>query len=106
VIHLKTDNTELHKFTLSVIRKYDLELLLSTDDLYGNDSPLNEEISALENSLSHTGEPAQFFENILSINTHYEKLFLQKGMKITYLAFRLNREKLSSYGEETAERRE
>jgi tRNA (guanine-N7-)-methyltransferase len=76
IIHLKTDNTELYTFTGSVIRNHNLELLHSVSNLYSE---------YLEVSESH-------FKNILSIKTHYEKQFLLKGMKITYLSFRLNKE--------------
>ena len=34
----------------------------------------------------------------LSIKTHYETIFLKEGMKITYLAFRLNKEKIITDG--------
>lgn len=100
VIHLKTDNTELHKFTLSVIKKYNFDLLFSTDDLYG------ELISKTNEKGSHDKQEKNEFEifrpkeDILSIKTHYEKQFLQKGMKITFLSFRFNREKLTDYGRE------
>jgi hypothetical protein len=32
-------------------------------------------------------------DDILSIKTHYEKLFLAAGMKINYLSFQLEKEK-------------
>ncbi len=106
IIHLKTDNTELHKYTLGVIEKYKFELLLSTDNLYEEYASMSNRISMLELSHNNSGENIDFYGDILSIKTHYEKQFLGKGMKITYLAFRLNREKLAEYGKETAERRE
>jgi len=80
IIHLKTDNVELYRFSLSVIKKYNLELLFSTDNLY------------------NTSEET-FSDNIMSIKTQYEKQFLLRGMKITYISFRLDKEKIS-YNEE------
>ena len=50
----------------------DLELVNSTNDLYA------ENIS----------------DDILSIKTHYEKIFLKDGLKINYLSFRLDKEKI------------
>jgi len=92
IVHLKTDNTELHNFTVAVVRKYNLELLTSTNDLYAF-RPGEEKINpGITGSLGISGEPVSFFENILSIKTHYEKQFLHKGMKITYLSFRLKKE--------------
>jgi tRNA (guanine-N7-)-methyltransferase len=70
LIHLKTDNTELYEFTKKVVDYNDLETIISTDDLY------------TENS-----------NPILSIKTHYEKIFLAAGMKINYLSFRLGKDK-------------
>jgi len=66
-IHLKTDSQFLHGFTLGIIagEKYILED--STHDLYG--SPVVRE---------H-----------MEIKTHYEQIYLDKGMSITYLRFRL-----------------
>ena len=68
VVHLKTDSLELHEFTLEVIQENKLELLDSTNDLYGSPEPREE---------------AKAFK------THYENLFTAKGKKITYLKFRL-----------------
>ncbi|MFI5163864.1 MAG: tRNA (guanosine(46)-N7)-methyltransferase TrmB [Bacteroidia bacterium] len=67
IIHLKTDNIELHEFTLEVIRENKLTLLDSTADLYGNIDDGREEVK--------------------SIQTYYEKKFLAQGKKITYLKF-------------------
>jgi tRNA (guanine-N7-)-methyltransferase len=68
IIHLKTDNLPLHLYTLQVIEKNKLELLFASDDLYHSNAA----------------------DDILSIQTFYEKQFLAKGQKITYLKFRLN----------------
>lgn len=70
MIHLKTDNTELYEFTRKVLINNDIETLMSTGDLYSMQS-----------------------DSILSIKTHYEKIFLAAGMKINYLRFRLEKNK-------------
>jgi tRNA (guanine-N(7)-)-methyltransferase len=70
LIHLKTDNKEFYEFTIKVLSYNNLETILSTNDLY-----------------------SEKIENILSIRTHYEKIFLDAGLKINYLTFRLNKEK-------------
>jgi tRNA (guanine-N7-)-methyltransferase len=99
IVHLKTDNAELYNFTCSVVRDHNLELIISTDDLYSI-KPETANISpAIAGSLSHPGETSSFFENILSIKTHYERLFLLQGMKITYLSFRLKKENFRNNGE-------
>jgi tRNA (guanine-N7-)-methyltransferase len=71
LIHLKTDNTELYNFTIKVLSHNNLETIISTNDLY-SEKP----------------------DDILSITTHYEKLFLNAGLKINYVSFRLEKEKI------------
>jgi tRNA (guanine-N7-)-methyltransferase len=99
IVHLKTDNTELYKFTCSVVSNYKLEVLISTDDLYSLQPETQKMSPEISGSLNHPGEPLSFFENILSIKTHYEKQFLLKGMKITYQSFRLKKANFLNYGE-------
>jgi tRNA (guanine-N7-)-methyltransferase len=70
LIHLKTDNIELFDFSRKTVDYNNIETVFSTSDLYSEQN-----------------------DNILSIKTHYEKIFLSAGMKITYLSFRLEREK-------------
>jgi tRNA (guanine-N7-)-methyltransferase len=74
LIHLKTDNKELYDFTHRVLYLNNLETILSTNDLYSEKT-----------------------NNILSIRTHYEKIFLNAGLKINYLSFRLDKEKIIEY---------
>lgn len=67
IIHLKTDNTDFFNFTLSVIRDQELELLFHTFDLYNSD----------------------LHDDVMLTQTHYEKIFLHKGIPIKYLRFRI-----------------
>jgi tRNA (guanine-N7-)-methyltransferase len=71
LIHLKTDNKELYDFTCKVLSYNNVETIISTNDLY-----------------------TEKIDNILSIRTHYEKIFLEAGLKINYISFRLNKEKI------------
>ena len=66
-IHLKTDSQFLHGFTLGVIASAGHILEDSTNDLY-NDHTKREH---------------------MEIKTHYEQIYLDKGLSITYLRFRL-----------------
>lgn len=70
IIHLKTDNEMLYNYTLDVIREGNHQLLFATSDLYEN----------LENP-----EVA----DVVSVSTHYEKIWLEKGLSIKYLRFNL-----------------
>ena len=72
VIHLKTDNTELYNFSKKVVLHNNLELLYSTNDLYDEN----------------------FSDDILSIKTHYEKIYVKDGLKINYLSFSLDKDKI------------
>lgn len=72
IMHLKTDNQELHRYTRKVAESNGLEILFSTEDLYFENMP----------------------DDILSIRTHYEHIFLATGLKITYLSFRLDKNKI------------
>jgi tRNA (guanine-N7-)-methyltransferase len=66
-IHLKTDSHFLHGFTLGIITSENHILEDSTHDLYA--SPVERE---------H-----------MEIKTHYEQIYLDRGLPITYLRFRL-----------------
>lgn len=68
VVHLKTDSEELYRYTGEIINQNNLELIQSVPDIH-----------ALEEK-----------DEILSIITYYENIFLKKGKKITYTAFRIN----------------
>ena len=68
LIHLKTDSQFLHGFTLGVIAGEDHILEDATHDLYN----------------------AVLQREHMEIKTHYEQIYLNKGLPITYLRFRLN----------------
>lgn len=72
IIHLKTDNQVLYKYTLALAKLNDLEVLVATDDLYGSG----------------------ITDEILDIRTFYEKQYLARGLAIHYLKFRLPNEKI------------
>ena len=71
IIHLKTDSKELYEFTNKVLSYNNQGIIISTNDLY-----------------------AEKADTILSIRTHYEKIFLEAGLKINYLSFRLENDKI------------
>ena len=84
LVHLKTDSTELFNYTKTVVSRNNLEIVFETSDLYPENIS-GEPIPPLNNSRS---------ADILSIKTHYEKNFLNEGLKINYLSFRLDKEKI------------
>ena len=69
-VHLKTDSVLLHEYTKEVCASEGLKVLCCTDDLYGSDTAVP------------TG--------VREVQTFYEKMFLAKGCKITYMSFILD----------------
>jgi len=69
ILHLKTDDLDFYNYTLEIIEQYHHPVLFSTDDLY------------------HSG----FSEDVISIRTFYENMWLEIGKKICYIKFKLNR---------------
>ena len=67
-IHLKTDSEYLHGYTLGLLQGSGHEILYANHNVYRNE-----------------GSP----EDVLNIQTHYEKQFLEMGKPITYIRFRL-----------------
>jgi tRNA (guanine-N7-)-methyltransferase len=65
IIHLKTDNTYLFNYTKKIVEVNNLPVIFASNDL-------------------HIDKPD---DEILSIKTHYENLFLEEGLKINYLSF-------------------
>ena len=68
MVNLKTDNKPLYDYTHEVLTTEKCEVLISSDDLY----------SKYEE------------DEILSIKTTYEKIWLKEGAKICYIKFRIN----------------
>ncbi len=71
IIHLKTDSRVLYDYTLKLVQHNNLEILFQTDNLYS---------SGME-------------DKILGIKTFYERQYLEQGINIHYLKFRLPAEK-------------
>ena len=87
IIHLKTDSNFLFTYTSYMVDINHLPLLYRTEDLYGahpqslpkggeSDSSLQEEASL----------------DFLSIQTYYEKMWIDRGLNIRYQKFRLPHE--------------
>ena len=69
IIHLKTDSNFQYQYTLAMVQANNFEILTQTEDLY-NSELLNEK---------------------LQIKTFYEKQWLQRGLTIKYLAFKIHK---------------
>ena len=78
VVHLKTDSNFLFTYTTCLVRENYLPLLFRTDDLYGTGT--------------NGTQPADIdseTREILGIHTYYEKQWLERGLNIKYMKFRL-----------------
>lgn len=75
IIHLKTDNEELFNYTKKIVLANNLQIVSEIADLYAV-------IPANEN------------EPVYAIRTYYEERFIEKGLKIKYIAFRLDKNKI------------
>lgn len=71
IVHLKTDSNFQYQYTLAMAKENGFPIVAETDDLY-------------ESAL---------LDEVLSIQTFYEKQWRERGLPIKYLAFRINRDK-------------
>jgi tRNA (guanine-N7-)-methyltransferase len=71
LIHLKTDSNFLFTYTSYMVKENALPVLQSTEDLY------------------HTEGIDDETRKILSIQTYYESMWIERGLNIKYMKFRL-----------------
>ncbi|MDO4160538.1 MAG: tRNA (guanosine(46)-N7)-methyltransferase TrmB [Prevotellaceae bacterium] len=71
IIHLKTDSNFLFTYTTYMVQHNHLPLLFRTEDLY------------------HTEGIDEETRRILSIQTYYESQWIERGLNIKYMKFRL-----------------
>jgi tRNA (guanine-N7-)-methyltransferase len=68
IIHLKSDSNFMYRYTEAMVAENQFEVILQTEDLY----------------------QSEILNEVLSIQTFYEKQWLDRGLSIKYLAFRLS----------------
>jgi len=69
IVHLKTDSEFMHGYTLGILHGQNHEVLYANHNVYRNE-----------------GAP----EVVTSIQTFYEKQYLEEGKPITYIQFKIN----------------
>ena len=74
IVHLKTDSNFLYTYTTYMAKENRLPVLFATDDLY------------------HTEGLDEATRKILSIRTYYESMWIERGLNIRYIKFRLPHE--------------
>lgn len=98
IIHLKTDNEELFNYTGNLAGQNGLEILFSTSDMHSMNAGDLKVSEYLIPDLVKPKERADLLEKIIALRTHYESKFLDKGIKINYLSFRLSKNRAISHG--------
>ena len=74
LIHLKTDSNFLFTYTKEMVKENKLEVEMCTDDLY------------------HATDLDEGTKSILGIRTYYESMWLERGLNIKYIKFKLSKE--------------
>lgn len=74
LIHLKTDSNFLFTYTQEMVKVNNLPVEICTDDLY------------------HTDDLDEDTKSILGIRTYYESMWLERGLNIKYIKFKLPKE--------------
>ena len=77
LVHLKTDSRYLYEYTYAVCQVNDLQVLAYGTDIY-------------QNGLQG-GTCLPDWDAIFEVQTFYEKMFLEMGLPITYMAFTIDR---------------
>ena len=88
LIHLKTDSPFLYTYTREMLRLNPYPVLCDTADLYG------EEITNQQSSITNLSDAR-------ALQTHYERQWLDRGMRIKYLVWQLR--PLSAWEEPTVD---
>lgn len=92
LVHLKTDSRFLHEYTKAVCKVNGLELTACTADLYGDVANVaaDSHVAADFKSAATATTAATAMAEATAVQTFYEKMFLEQGYPITYMAFRLD----------------
>ncbi len=105
IVHLKTDSRYLYEYTQAVCKVNDLSVIASGTDIYADGVHISKPSAAPTPPTSwappsYTAEGGHGFgdmypvavEEVTSVQTFYEKMFLEMGLPITYMAFTLEHE--------------
>ena len=110
IVHLKTDSGFLHEYTMAVVRANGLKVLVSSTDIYHEglaDGVYSPNPSDLRSSSLPLRGPLPFMkpraatglgntlhlpdiQAVVEVQTFYEKMFLEMGLPITYMAFEID----------------
>ena len=94
IVHLKTDSNFLYTYTDAMVKVNELPVEVNTTDLYGLTPSLSQgegdtESAASDAAMHEVLPPLGELEGARSIRTYYEQQWLDRGLSIKYLKFRL-----------------
>ena len=99
IVHLKTDSRYLYEYTQAVCKVNGLNILAYGSDIYGDGMHISQ--PSLRDP-SHKWAPPSYtaegdmhpvsVDEVTQVQTFYEKMFLEMGLPITYMAFTLDHE--------------
>ena len=98
IVHLKTDSRYLYEYTFSVVKVNGLQVLAYGSDIYHEGLPDSSDVMNSSPVISSEAEggveksPALDDAVVFEVQTFYEKMFLEMGLPITYLAFCIDHE--------------
>lgn len=91
LIHLKTDNAELYRYTEKLVQTNGLEIIKSTNDMYGEIHSPGLPFFGFLPYIADIELADKISNKIISLRTHYENMFLKEGLKINYLSFKTDK---------------
>ena len=94
IIHLKTDSNFLYTYTDALVKVNNLPTEVNTTDLYGLTLSLSRgegttDSAVSDGAMNEVLPPLEELEGARSIRTYYEQQWLDRGLSIKYLKFRL-----------------
>ena len=89
MVHLKTDSRYLYEYTSAVCKVNGLSVLASGTDIYGEGILFP---AAADTPGGASSGDLLCADEVTQVQTFYEKMFLQMGLPITYLAFCIDHE--------------
>ena len=90
VVHLKTDSRFLYEYTQAVCKVNDLCIIASGTDIYREGIQVFKPMATLGPGFEDLYTLSE--KEITEIQTFYEKMFLDMGLPITYMAFTVDHE--------------
>ena len=105
VVHLKTDSRYLYEYTQAVCKANDLPILAYGTDIYHQGVMPGPDISVMPGHDRASETPDQVggdgWAAVTQVQTFYEKMFLEMGLPITYMAFQIGHEGPYAYPGDT-----